>query len=44
VKGTNHGNGTWSANAVPVNAGGTAVFDIEAYSPDEPQPDGSQGN
>lgn len=44
VKGTNHGDGTWSADNVPVNEGGTAVFDINAYSPDERQPDGSYGN
>jgi len=44
VKGTNNGNGTWSANNVPVNDGGTATFTATAYAPDEQQPDGSYGN
>jgi hypothetical protein len=35
VKGLNNGDGTWSAKKVPVTAGGTASFDITAYSPDE---------
>jgi len=43
VKGTNHGDGTWSANNVPVNKGGTATFEVIAYAPDEQQPDGSYG-
>ena len=44
VKGTNNGNGTWSANNVPVNSGGTASFTATAYAPSEQQPDGSYGN
>jgi hypothetical protein len=44
VKGHNNGDGTWSANNVPVNKGGTANFDITAYAPGEQQPDGSFGN
>ena len=44
VKGHNNGNGTWSANDVPVNDGGTANFTVTAYAPDEQQPDGSYGN
>jgi len=44
VKGTNNGNGTWSANNVPVNSGGTASFTMAAYAPTEQQPDGSYGN
>ncbi len=44
VKGHNNGDGTWSANNVPVNTGGTANFDITGYSPSEQQPDGSFGN
>jgi hypothetical protein len=44
VKGTNNGDGTWSANNVPVNDGGTANFTATAYAPAEQQPDGSYGN
>ena len=44
VKGTNNGDGTWSANNVPVNSGGTASFTMTAYAPTEQQPDGSYGN
>ena len=44
VKGTNNGDGTWSANNVPVNNGGTATFTATAYAPNEQQPDGSYGN
>jgi hypothetical protein len=44
VKGTNYENGTWSANNVPVNSGGTASFTATAYAPTEQQPDGSYGN
>jgi hypothetical protein len=44
VKGHNNGNGTWSANNVPVNNGGTASFMATAYAPNEQQPDGSYGN
>lgn len=44
IKGTNNGDGTWSASNVPVNAGGTASFTAIAYAPDEQQPDGSYGN
>ena len=44
VKGHNNGNGTWSANNVPVNNGGTASFAATAYAPNEQQPDGSYGN
>ncbi len=44
VKGTNNGDGTWSANNVPTTPGGTASFTIIGYSPDETQPDGSHGN
>jgi len=32
VQGTNNGT-NWSANAVPVTAGGTACFDVTAYPP-----------
>jgi hypothetical protein len=35
VKGHNNGDGTWSAKNVPVTAGGTASFDVTAYSPNE---------
>jgi hypothetical protein len=35
VKGHNNGDGTWSAKNVPVTVGGTASFDVTAYSPDE---------
>jgi hypothetical protein len=44
VKGHNNGDGTWSANNVPVNKGGTASFVVTAYAPTEQQPDGSYGN
>ncbi|MGA3284638.1 MAG: hypothetical protein ABSD57_09305 [Verrucomicrobiota bacterium] len=44
VKGTNNGNGTWSAANVLVNSGGTASFVATAYAPNEQQPDGSFGN
>jgi len=44
VKGTNYGNGTWSANNVPTTAGGTASFSMTGYAPNEQQPDGSYGN
>jgi len=44
VKGHNNGNGTWSANNVPVNDSGTASFTATAYAPNEQQPDGSYGN
>jgi hypothetical protein len=44
VKGHNNGDGTWSANNVPVNNGGTASFTATAYAPTEQQPDGSYGN
>lgn len=44
VKGTNNGDGTWSANNVPTTSGGAASFEIIAYAPDEQQPDGSFGN
>jgi len=44
VKGQNNGHGTWSANNVPVNNGGTASFTATAYAPTEQQPDGSYGN
>jgi hypothetical protein len=44
VKGHNNGNGTWSANNVPVNSGGTASFTATASAPTEQQPDGSFGN
>jgi len=44
VKGHNNGDGTWSANNVPVNDGGTASFTATAYAPTEQQPDGSYGN
>jgi hypothetical protein len=44
VKGHNNGNGTWSANNVPINNGGTASFTATAYAPTEQQPDGSYGN
>jgi uncharacterized Zn-binding protein involved in type VI secretion len=44
VKATNPGDGTWTAANVPVNPGGAAVFQMNAYSPDEQQPDGSYGN
>jgi hypothetical protein len=32
VKGTNNGDGSWSANNVPVSAGGVASFDMSASS------------
>jgi hypothetical protein len=32
VQGTNYGDGTWSANNVPVSAGGVASFDMSAVS------------
>jgi hypothetical protein len=44
VKASNPGNGTWTAANVPVTQGGTAVFQMTGYSPDEQQPDGSHGN
>jgi Glucodextranase, domain B len=44
VKAANPGDGTWTAGNVTVNQGGTAVFRMTAYSPDEQQPDGSYGN
>ena len=44
VKGTNNGNGTWAAQNVPVDSGGTTGFTVTGYSPDETQPDGSHGN
>jgi hypothetical protein len=44
VKGVNNGDGTWSVSNVPVPSGGTTSFRIQAYSPDEQQPDGSYGN
>ncbi len=44
VKATVHSDGTWLANSVPVNEGGTASFDMTAYAPDEQQPDGTYGN
>ena len=31
VEGANNGDGTWSANDVPVTSGGTASFDLTAY-------------
>jgi len=44
VKGTNNGDGTWSASNVPVDSGGTASFTATGYAPNEQQPDGSYGN
>lgn len=44
VKGHNNGDGTWSANNVPVDSGGTASFTATGYAPNEQQPDGSYGN
>ena len=44
VKGKNNGDGTWSADNVPVNKGGTASFTATAYGPNEQQPDNSFGN
>jgi autotransporter-associated beta strand protein len=44
VKGHNPGDGTWHAENVPINAGGTASFIIAAYAGNEQQPDGSFGN
>jgi hypothetical protein len=44
IKGTNNGDGTWSASNVPTTSGGTASFTITAYAPSEQQPDGSYGN
>ena len=44
VKGINHGDGTWTAENVPVTLGGTASFEMVAYEPNEQQPDGSFGN
>jgi hypothetical protein len=36
--------GDWSADNVPMSAGGVAVFDITLYAPGETEPDGSTGN
>jgi hypothetical protein len=44
IKGHNNGDGTWYANNVPVNKGGTASFTMTGYAPSEQQPDGSYGN
>src|SRR3974377_1515494 len=33
VQGTNHGNGTWSADNVPVTLGGVATFDMTTTPP-----------
>jgi hypothetical protein len=44
VKGTNNGDGTWSANNVPTTQGGTTSFTVTGYAPNEQQPDGSYGN
>jgi hypothetical protein len=43
VKATVNGN-AWSADNVPMTAGGTAVFNITLYEPGETQPDNSTGN
>ena len=37
-------NGAWTATNVPMTPGGTAVFNITTYAPNEQQPDGSYGN
>jgi hypothetical protein len=44
IKGHNNEDGTWYANNVPVNNGGTASFTATAYAPTEQQPDRSYGN
>ena len=44
VKGYNDGYGSWWADNVPVNSGGTASFTATGYAPSEQQPDGSYGN
>ncbi|HEX3627971.1 MAG TPA: hypothetical protein VH280_21380 [Verrucomicrobiae bacterium] len=41
IKGTNNGDGTWSAMGVPTDDGN---FAATAYAPNEQQPDGSYGN
>jgi hypothetical protein len=38
VQGTNNGDGTWSADNVPVSAGGVASFDMNAVAPDGGDP------
>jgi hypothetical protein len=44
VKGHNNGDGTWYATNAPVTRGTTASFEVEAFAPNEQQPDGSYGN
>ena len=39
VQGTNNRNGTWSASAVPVTAGGVASFDMSTIPPGGSDPD-----
>ena len=43
VQGTNYGDGTWSADNVPVTRGGVAIFDVMAYPVDEAPDPGSGG-
>jgi hypothetical protein len=38
------GTGTWIAHQVPVTEGGTASFNMQAYAPNEKQPDGCYAN
>jgi hypothetical protein len=38
-KGTVDPQGFWSVDNVPINDGGTACFDVTAYSPEEEQPE-----
>lgn len=38
VEGTNHGDGTWSADHVPVTPGGVASFDLTTIPPDGSDP------
>jgi hypothetical protein len=43
VQGTNIGDGTWSADNVPINAGGTAVFQVRAIASSDNGGNGSGG-
>jgi hypothetical protein len=41
MQGNNNGDGTWSANNVPVDPGLNASFDVTAYAPGQTQPAGA---
>jgi hypothetical protein len=43
VPGTNNGDGTWSANNVPVTPGGVAIFNVTAYPSGETPSGGGDG-